>query len=1359
MADLPAKNPKDHHVASTNRISRVRSAVESWVRKMADFTGRNRLLFFRELKAGTLMLPSGTDWLAADAADRIFAGKAVMISELIRSDLDEDSRERQFKDLSRRSKTLYRKSKENLEERGIDTLHIGYGLFQWDAKGTTSSSPNAPVLLTPLTITRKSASSDDYKIALGGATEINPTLVQYLQRMHSTTIDAEALLEACYENDVLDFDRLKNAFLAKVGHIEGARWQEGVVIGNFATTKQPMMMELEACVEILAEHDLVAAIAGDPTAIQSLRSAFVSDVSLDIPDEIEPASEFLVLDADSSQNHAINRALRGESLVIQGPPGTGKSQTIANLIASLTAVGKRVLFVAEKRAAIEAVGKNLDKVGLSDLMMDLHASKVRKADVAKALKAALDTAKHIQKPDAEGTHQRLRRNRGELVAYAKSLHAERPPFAVTYHQALLALLDLQTRVKVQDRVPAPSLHGLDQNQIAGMASSAADVYDLGLKQLIDDKSPLLQARVTSAEDCDAVLQEIQTMEGTLANLEAAIGGLCGEFGLEAPEDMVTVNVLLQSAEELAELESRHGDEVFEADIPEAIADLKLPAHPVLAFLRKIMSSKYTDAARTAKELLQVKRLGEPKQTKRQLQAIQEVLDRWASLAGVAPKTATGIAACREAKTQFEKHLGKLEAHLRVPETAKASFTALREYTASFRNDAETSGKYFILPKVHQLIGAMPEPFRDLTWKIVASANSPKVAEDMFAFVCWSSLEEHFRQRDTVLAAYSPDALYRCRDAYSLVDHEHLHLAAKRVRRSVAEHTLEARNAYSTEDQVVKKQAALKRRHMPVRKLLNSAPHVIGSLKPCWAMSPLIVSRLLPAHSGFFDVVIFDEASQVEPGDAIPAIMRAKQVIVAGDSKQLPPTTFFASGDADGDGDDEEEESASLVVGFESILDVLNAALPMSANLLWHYRSRDERLINFSNAHLYDNSLKTFPGISGARCLRHIKAPDEEEAFFDAVLDAIFEHVKSHPDRSLGVITLGVNAANRFDDRLQARLRALSVSDRAHVESFFDESRAESFFVKNIERVQGDERDDIILVTRLARRDDGRVLNRLAALNHRGGERRLNVAVTRSRRSMTLITNFTMEEMPASSFSSTGANLVREYVRYAKKLGNNLGDGADTSELNAFEIAVRDRLQGLGIPLICQFGVAGYRIDFAACHPEDPSRPVLAIEADGAMYHSSPTARDRDRLRQQVLEGLGWRFHRIWSTAWFLDPEKEAQRCLEAWKKAVSAADAGAPPPSMREAPVEPQTTPEPTAQAEQTIGQSDRSRCPVRVTGGPITDYSHRDLVVLVEWIASDGILRSDDEIVAEAVKELGYKKKGSRIVTKLKQAITAKRR
>jgi very-short-patch-repair endonuclease len=590
------------------------------------------------------------------------------------------------------------------------------------------------------------------------------------------------------------------------------------------------------------------------------------------------------------------------------------------------------------------------------------------------------------------------------------------------------------------------------------------------------------------------------------------------------------------------------------------------------------------------------------------------------------------------------------------------------------------------------------------------------------------------------------------DDFQHADRRHIATTAQRVRRLAAERAHRIGDEQPDQAALIKKEAAKRSRHLPVRDTFRAAPEVMTSIKPCWVMSPLVVSQVLPHDQPYFDVVIFDEASQVRPAEAIPAIARGRQLVVAGDEKQLPPTDFFSGPVIAGDSDDDAGNLAATGTDFESILDVLEFLVDWEM-LEWHYRSADERLIAFSNAHLYGKSLLTFPGVSGPECLRHVHVPwqpnraDGEDSTSTEVLkvvELILEHAEERPEQSLGVIAMGIKHADRIDGALRHALR-----DRSDLDDFFDEDQPERFFIKNLERVQGDERDAIILTVGYGKGADGEMAYRFGPLNLEGGERRLNVAVTRARRRMTAVSSFTSADMDPER-TRRGGDLLRLYLGYAESCGEKLDRAAtDAPELNAFELDIRDALDRAGIPLICQHGVGRYRLDFAAKHPEQPGRLVLAIEADGASYHSAETARDRDRLRQEQLERLGWRFHRIWSQDWFTERAREIDKAVAAYRAAVVASDHPsevAPETSSPAAPV---------PVASQGKGRGPR---PDLYAWGQIDEFTDSDLQTMVRWIEEDTLLRSREDLIAAVMSELGFERRGKKIVGRIGAAIDAAR-
>ncbi|MFF0202727.1 DUF3320 domain-containing protein [Streptomyces sp. NPDC005017] len=459
--------------------------------------------------------------------------------------------------------------------------------------------------------------------------------------------------------------------------------------------------------------------------------------------------------------------------------------------------------------------------------------------------------------------------------------------------------------------------------------------------------------------------------------------------------------------------------------------------------------------------------------------------------------------------------------------------------------------------------------------------------------------------------------------------------------------------------VIRRESEKQRRHMPVRHLLQQTRDVVRLVKPCFMMSPLTVSQFLPPDFEF-DVVVFDEASQVLPQDAVNSVYRGKALIVAGDQKQLPPTSFFS---ATGDSDDGDEWDDDATDSFESILDLCKASgVLRGLPLRWHYRSRHENLIAFSNHDFYDNSMVTFPGALE-------QGPDIGVEFIKAdgvydrggssdnpieatkVAQRVIHHFDTRPEHTLGVVALSKSQAEAIEEAVQKARAA-----RPDLDRHFTEGRLDGFFVKNLETVQGDERDVIILSIGYGPDHRGKLLSTFGPINREGGWRRLNVAVTRARRRMEVVASFHGGDLPDSANKSV--QHLKRYLQYAQHgpaiLQTEAAD-PDAAPESPFEEEVIAVLRGWGYEVQPQVGVAGFRIDMAVRHPGASGTYALGIECDGAMYHSSRAARDRDRLREAVLRDLGWRLHRIWGTDWYRN-RRDAMARLRAAVEAACAED-------------------------------------------------------------------------------------------------------
>ncbi|WP_253380939.1 DUF3320 domain-containing protein [unidentified bacterial endosymbiont] len=452
--------------------------------------------------------------------------------------------------------------------------------------------------------------------------------------------------------------------------------------------------------------------------------------------------------------------------------------------------------------------------------------------------------------------------------------------------------------------------------------------------------------------------------------------------------------------------------------------------------------------------------------------------------------------------------------------------------------------------------------------------------------------------------------------------------------------------------VLRAEMARKRGHMPIRQLMLKAGPAIQALKPVMMMSPLSVAQFLIPGKQTFDLLVMDEASQIQPVDAIGAIARCQQVVVVGDERQLPPTSFFSR--MTEASNDDNDDDATQVADIESILGLFVARGLPQRMLRWHYRSRHQSLIAVSNSQFYENKLFIVPSPYTEEAGMGLRFHYVEDGVFESgagnanpieakkIATAILEHVQLNPELSLGVATFSVSQRKAIQDELEL-LRRLN----PQYEDFFNAHPGEPFFIKNLENIQGDERDVIMISVGYARNKQGYLAMRFGPLGSQGGERRLNVLISRAKRRCEVFASITDEDIDIERVKGVGVLAFKLFLRYARTGRLSMSTPSGRPMDSVFEEQVASALQARGYQVHPQVGIAGFFIDLAIADPELPGRYLLGIECDGSAYHSSRSARERDRLRQAVLEDHGWIIHRIWSTDWFQRPEEQLQRVINA----------------------------------------------------------------------------------------------------------------
>ncbi|HKE66566.1 MAG TPA: AAA domain-containing protein [Micromonosporaceae bacterium] len=1311
----------------------------------------------------------------------------------------------------------------------------------------------APVLLRDITITHRPG-RDDFDLRADRDAEISPVLLHYLRSTFGVDIDPDLIADL---NDVVDDpERITEALDKLAGLLVDApefRIVPGMLIGTFHYAKLAMHQDLLDNAPVFAANGLVSALAGDLGAIERIRRP-VGEVTIDLPDRTPPADEFLVLDADPSQNYVVNAALAGRNLVVQGPPGTGKSQTISNLIATFAANGRSVLFVAEKRAAIDAVLGRLTEAGLDDLVLDLHVTTANRSKAYEQFRGVIERARTVDAVDGARLHARLDRTRAALLAHDEAMHSMRTPWGLSVHDLQSAMLEAPPEATPDLRLTAATLDGLGADRADQVRVALAELIALGGLAPAQSRGPWANAQFQSDAAATRAREAVDEARGWLPQLRERSAEVAQALGFADPATPAEAGAMTQICLRTAAAAARWRPEIYDEDLERLVA--AVGGAPVTRPGGRI---GWWERRRLRKRAKALRLRGMRGDLAAELKEVASVAAEWWRISRVRPPAQpdlSALAAANDAMRTLLVELGGLLAAGDLAARDWPSLSTMLDELARFPNAAHAAAR--INRVTEQLRGSGIGDLLD--WLARVAPTWPEERRTAFAIAAFDhvwhrAVFERVALGDAHLASFDGTAHSAIADDFIATDHAHAQTNRARVRRRVAERLTEVRTQHVEQDIYLSRELTKKRRLKPLRDLVRDAPEVLLAAKPCWAMSPLLVSQLLPPGQ-LFDVVVFDEASQVQPAEALPSMARARAAVIAGDSKQLPPTAFF---EAAVDVEDEVDRDL-LTQDAESLLDAFNRALgPELASefyLGWHYRSRDARLIAPSNAFFYGGRMVTFPGTAVEPPIRFVEVVGAESAEGTSaaevrrVVDLIIEHARERPSESLGVITMGITHATRIEDALHQRLRTVP-----ELSDWFDGDGFEPFFVKNLERVQGDERDAIILAIGYGK-SQGRMMHRFGPLNNAGGERRLNVAITRAKHRMTVVAGFRPDEVEASKLRSEGAQRLVDFLRYAASgatvtptvadaagspspavapdtspdpavatvgtvpgvtvpgavpPGAGLpgavvpGAAADGAGLTPFAADARRRLAAVGIDVACHVGVAGYFVEVAALHPTSSGRMVMAIESDGLTYHGAPTTRSRDRLRPEQLERLGWRFHRVWSTDWVRNPDRELAKIRAAYEEAVYAADRAdgrATPDTLATtdaattdaaatdlAATDLAATDAATADAAKTgtvtpgtvttgtvtTGDDEangaeeidalppevdvlpsvrRSPRPAASFGAPITEISDDELVAIVEWIESDGQLRTDAELKREARDELGLRRNGARIERRLSAAI-----
>ena len=1373
--------------------SAPKDRLEHWQQKLLDLSMFNRLLNFVETKKTVRLcahdLSAVEDRLQSGARMRMHGKPSIgdakdprdlaleeqrsgqdLMAEYLqkelragrwRCDFDEEN-------LDARLIEIFRHARTSLEESGANTLYLAIGYLRWFESNDSQRPRRAPLLLVPIVIERLSV-QEGFRFVMDDAeARINTTLLQMLERDFEMTVPIGEQLPG--DENGIDVSAVLDIFRRTA--LAMPRWEveDVACVGFFSFTKYLMWLDLKNRDELLQSSVLKHLVDAPGAAL----AQDVPEYARDELDDLHPEDVFCPKDADSSQLSAVMAGSLGRSFVLEGPPGTGKSQTITNLIAQSLANGKRVLFVAEKRAALEVVYQRLADVGLGPFCLELHSSKSGPKAVLEQLRATLEIGQRRAPADWQQVADDLDTERAALNDFVLSLHKRRE-HGWSVHQAMSSLVHLRDAV----RLPLPEL----------LAGRAADVTHAqqALESLIvvsgrfgvPDQAPwwgVQRGDWTPAVERDAVPMAERLHAAVLA-MRAALDPVVTTLGLSSAFDeqpngetggpsaaqLATLMELLRALQapslppaawlelsnwrefdqdlERAITFGRRRDDLWEQldprwrrdllalDLGTLAASYRLHAESFVLFRwwrlrahKPVLAGVATAALKSAVSIrddldVAMRVRDEEQQLQACRVAMQGLASDWRDGLADWAEIDRSLQQLREIRKLIVRLLpGSLQPERSVLDAVAQNLLALQDGASPLPQlcgtlfeaygeleDASRQVEEFLDLSVSDAFGAQ-DAFgylghveqRAAGWlqyrtslrdhcayrRAAASARKASLSVLVDKHACGELLVHELRpayerslyegwldlvhQREPSLAMFRGQDHEAAIARFAELDRQSIELGAKVVVARLAAKLPQLRDTQvaSSELGVLERELKKQRRHKPVRRLLSEIRGLWPCLSPCVLMSPMSVAQFLSRDAQRFDLVVFDEASQIPMWDAVGAIGRGDSLIVVGDSKQLPPTNFFQRASEGDDGDDD-----AIPEDLESVLDECGAAGLPRMHLDWHYRSRHESLIAFSNHYYYQNRLLTFPAPravsdgAGVRCVRvdgvYDRAGSQQNRIeADALVATVVKRLRNPHQASLsmGIVTFSRSQQTLIEDLLDAERRADPSLEEALL------TAEEELFVKNLENVQGDERDVILFSICYGPDAAGKIYENYGPLNQQGGERRLNVAVTRARRELIVFSSVGPEQI-ANRTQATGARHLRYFLDYAIR-GEAALIGAvehdPSREVDSpFEASVRDELRSRGYEVHCQVGCSGYRIDLGIVDPEAPGRYLIGLECDGATYHSAATARDRDRLRASVLRSLGWQLSRIWSTDYWHDPVRELDRIegeIELARTAVREAD-------------------------------------------------------------------------------------------------------
>lgn len=1170
-------------------------------------------------------------------------------------------------------KYIYRTSRTSLEENGANSLFLALGMLKWYETSKSEQPRYAPILLMPVDIVRKSG--NNYIIRKRDEDIIlNITLVELLRQ--NFNIDLSALKELPKDEFGVDVKMVFTYFLRAI--IKEKKWNiiEESMLGLFSFNKFVMWNDIHSNADKLKENVVIASLMENRD--KQTNSTDAVDART-IDKENAPHDFAIPLDVDSSQMEAIVESGRGKSFILHGPPGTGKSQTITNMIANALYQGKRVLFVAEKMAALSVVQSRLEKINLAPFCLELHSNKATKKHFLEQMDQVLKITKIKSPKEYEQRSEELFRERKKLISYMEALH-QKGFSGFSLYECISEYLALAEE-EISEQLPQKE--HVSVNYIEKCREQVEPIDAIIDIVGVPNQHPLygLEPIDNRNDTLDAILALLKQFKETYEKYLTLLNKLNTTISFDLKTD-ADIQWLEQFAEYITTEKNR--DELQEKILSSYKDDiLRLDVNAYRREWEEVKAKWFLPRYFAKKKFLQ------------SLQVYGQIFE--SGIDEILNNVADYQEYNKKLKAQSEALVAFAHAH-------GFSHQERHDVLMQYLGDQKTTRRQEFLYDAPPLI-AVHKELLDLTGQIQA-LTTPDCTKELIInrleswithyrmmndWYHWVSKKRELQSLELLPVITKVEEGIRPIEAMNaflkgvfhvlikttIDENEQLRMfnglkfrqQIEKYKRDTARfQELSKEELYSklasrvpssstsiadgSEISILKRNIANGGRGNSIRSIIDNIPTLLPRLCPCMLMSPISVAQYIDINSEKFDLVIFDEASQMPTSEAVGAIARGKALIVVGDSKQMPPTSFFTSTQVD-------EEEADID-DMESILDDCITLSLCEHQLNWHYRSKHESLIAFSNSQYYGNNLLTFPSIDDHLAKvtlvpvngvydkgRTRSNPEESKAIVNEIIRRLSDPVLR--TYSIGVVAFSRVQGDLIEDDLTEELdkhpdlKEIAYNDK------------EPIFIKNLENVQGDERDVILFSIGYGADKNGKVSMNFGPLNNAGGERRLNVAVSRARYEMIVYSTLKASQIDLKRSNAKGVEGLKGFLEFAEtgKLPFVSTGMAHDNDNNVMVKQICEALEKEGYVTDSFVGRSNFKVDIAVSTKEHPEQYILGILCDGRNYYETKTTRDREIVQPNVLKMLNWKVMRVFSIDWYENRERALEQILQELKSVTS----------------------------------------------------------------------------------------------------------